>query len=131
MKSTIRTLLLSVATLGPTASAAQDDAFFLMSGAQIDCIAKNVDSYLSSSEETLFIRPGDCGSERTGETISFMEMTLNAAPDIRIAEEQNIPDEVVVLTREDLACIARQSLPEVASLIAFYPDGCRVVVRAP
>ena len=131
MRRTIQTLLIGAASLAPELSAAQDDAFFLMSGIQIECLAMNAESYLSSIEGTLFIKPGDCGSERTGESISFMEMTLNAAPDIEIVEDRDIPDEIVVLTRKDLDCIARQTLPSAASLVAFYPEGCRVVVRMP
>lgn len=131
MTSATKIIMLSATTFASGFAAAQDDAYFLMSGAQIDCLAQNAELYLSSPEETLFIKPGDCGSERTGETISFMEMTLNAAPDIEIVEDQNIPDEIVVLTREDLACIAHQTLPAVASLVAYYPEGCRVVVRSP
>ena len=131
MTPSIRFILLGLTIFAPRIAFAQEDAFFLMSGAHIACLAKNADSYLSSPEGTLFIKPSDCGSERTGETISFMEMTLNAAPDIEIIEDQDIPDKIVVLTRDDLVCIAQQTLPAVASLVAFYPEGCRVVVRTP
>lgn len=121
--------LLPLAAL-PMPAAAGDTAFFLMSGAQIDCLAKNAESYLASGEDTLFIRPEDCGTDRTGATVSFLDMTQNAAPDIRIVEDRNVPDAIVVLSRDDLACIARQALPA-ADLVAFYPQGCRVEVRAP
>lgn len=130
------TQLLSIGAIGfvPCSSAAQDtdnSAFFLMTGTQIECLAQNAEQYLSSSEDTLFIKPRDCGSDKTGQTISFTEMTLNAAPDIRIVEDQNVPDEIVVLTHQDLICIANQALLPSASLVAFYPDGCHVIVRIP
>lgn len=131
MTRTVRILLLGSTFMVPGLVVAQTDAYFLLSGDQIKCLAKNADRYLSSPEDTLFIKPGDCGTHRTGKTISFVEMSLNAAPDISIIEDRDLPDEVVVLTREDLSCIARQELPEIASLVAFYPEGCRVVVRAP
>jgi hypothetical protein len=131
MMRLVQTLLLGIAFLSPGLVFAQNEAYFLLSADQIKCLAKNMDSYLSSSEGTMFIKSSECGTERTGKTISFMEMTLNAAPDIEIVEDRGVPDEIVVLTREDLSCIARQTLPETANLVAFYPEGCRLVVREP
>jgi len=131
MKRALYSLLFATAAFTPTYTVAGDGDFFLMSGGQIECLAQNADSYLAADEDTLFIKPSDCGSEKTGKVLSFMEMTMNAAPDIKIVEDQDIPDAIVVLTREDLNCIAKQPLPSVASLVAFYPDGCRVVVREP
>ena len=124
-------IFLAASSLAATAAAAQEDAFFLLSGAQLEFLAQNADQYLTSTDETLFIKPGDCGSERTGKTLSFIEMTLNAAPNIEIVEDREIPDEIVVLTRDDFQCITDQVLPEAADLVAFYPQGCRLVVRAP
>ena len=117
--------------LASNSAAAQDDAFFLMSGAQIECLVQNAEQYLSTTEDTLFIKPGDCGSERTGKVLSFIEMTQNASPNIEIVEDRGAPDEIVVLTRDDLLCITDQVLPMAAELVAFYPTGCRLVVRAP
>ena len=112
-------------------AAAQDDPYFLMLGSQIECLSKNSDRYLASSDKTLFIKPSDCGSDLTGKTISIIEMTLNAAPDIEIVEDRNAPDSIVVLTHEDFICMASQSFPDGAELVEFYPDSCRLVVRAP
>ncbi|GAA4226638.1 hypothetical protein GGQ68_004801 [Sagittula marina] len=122
---------LAVSSLAPNSVAAQEDAFFLLSGAQLECLAQNAAQYLTSTDHTLFIKPGDCGSEQTGKTLSFIEMTLNAAPNIEIVEDRETPDEIVVFTREDFLCITDQVLPEAADLVAFYPQGCRLVVRAP
>lgn len=131
MKSFFFAALLATGISNGSTVLADDDAFFLMSGSQLECLAINVNKYLETQENTLFIKPSACDTELTGTTLSFEEITQNAAPKIRIIEDTNKPDAVVVLTKDDLACIAAQTFPTKANLVAFYPRGCRIEVRTP
>ncbi|MEH6836031.1 MULTISPECIES: hypothetical protein [Falsihalocynthiibacter] len=106
---------------------AGDDPYFLVTAEGLSCLASHADDYSISEGETVFVSMNDCNQDSSGQ-MSLMDMVQNSAPDISVSNEEG-PDDVVALNSGDLGCVESLTVPTSNELLAFYPNGCRLVEK--
>ena len=131
-RSPVTTCLLAVLAFQPEPAGAQS-SYFLITSEKLNCVRYHATTYLSSfREDVIFIRPEDCGIE-AGSPVGLLEFAENAAPDLSGLESESeddlLPDKVIALTREDLACLPQLAIPTESRLLAYYPGTCHVEPR--
>ncbi|SLN61129.1 hypothetical protein ROA7450_03153 [Roseovarius albus] len=110
--------------LMPVAGVAEDDSHFLITGERLACVMSHSADYSFDSGDVAFIAVEDCSGDGGGQ-VSLANMVLNSAPDVSVADDQ-APDAVVALSKDDLACLANLDVAGADALYAFYPNGCRL-----
>lgn len=123
-----RGFLVLACAVASTATAENDDVFFLLTRETASCIASGREELVAPENSIIFIKPHDCSVEPQDNSLTYAPVE---APDVSGLQNQGDanPDALLFLSRKHLACFEDVSVmgntrPSTDVLWRFYPDTC-------
>lgn len=114
------TVVMMLPTAGPTALA--EEIVYRLQTDHILCIKNNIEQYLGLPGDEFLIAVSSCPNIPEN---PLMDALVNEGPTIEFAGE-DAPDSLIVVTREQLECLAGKPVEASLAIHRYFPEDCRL-----
>ncbi|MEX0343944.1 MAG: hypothetical protein AB3N20_03410 [Rhizobiaceae bacterium] len=115
-------LVFAAAASQPAFAQDDEEIFYKVLGEHLICLFEHKDAYLELPDDMLAIDIQSCPDIVT-DLKAFLE---NTGPDLNLDEASDGHDSLIMLSKEELQCLAEKQIDATTDIFVLYPIECKI-----